>query len=148
MQIVEDYDPRWRPRFEDFSGLPDGEARARALLDAEVATGFDLANGPLQRSLLIRLGPDEHILSFLSHHIVADVSSVGLFVRELALLYPAGGDPERADLPQLPIQYLDYAVWQREKLAGEELERQVDFWRRHLAGAPRALTLPSIRHAP
>jgi amino acid adenylation domain-containing protein len=148
VQLVEDHDQHWRPRFEDFSGLADGEERARALLSAEVATGFDLANGPLQRILLIRLGPQDHVLSFLSHHIVADVSSVGLFVRELALLYSAGGDPARANLPELPVQYLDYAVWQREKLAGEELDRQVDYWRQHLAGAPRALTMPSIRHAP
>jgi amino acid adenylation domain-containing protein len=147
VQLVEEHDPRWRPRFEDFSGMPDGEQRARALLSAEVATGFDLANGPLQRCLLIRLGPEDHVLSFLSHHIVADVSSVGLFVRELALLYSAGGDPAKANLPDLPVQYLDYAVWQREKLAGEELDRQVEYWRQHLAGAPRALTMPSIRHA-
>jgi non-ribosomal peptide synthetase component F len=148
IQVVEHFDEDWRPWFEDFSGLDDGLERAYALLGAEVATGFDLANGPLLRCLVIRLGPEDHVLSFLSHHIVADVSSVGLFVRELALLYSAGGDPEQADLPELPVQYLDYAVWQREKLAGEELDRQVDYWRRHLTGAPRALTMPTIQHAP
>ncbi|HEV2088950.1 MAG TPA: condensation domain-containing protein, partial [Cryptosporangiaceae bacterium] len=74
---------------------------------------------------------------------VCDNGSVALFVQELSALYRAGGDADRADLPALPIQYRDFAVWQREWLAGEAIERQLGYWRQHLAGAPRELTLSS-----
>ncbi|GIF62806.1 hypothetical protein Ais01nite_08410 [Asanoa ishikariensis] len=146
IQVVDPLDDGWRPRFEDFSALADGVARAKALMGEQVATGFDLANGPLVRCLVVKLGENDHLISMISHHVVADVVSVGLFVRELGMLYQAGGDPVAGGLPELPIQYLDYAVWQRERLAGAELDRQVDYWRDHLDGAPRALTMPAQAH--
>ncbi|HEV2087565.1 MAG TPA: amino acid adenylation domain-containing protein [Cryptosporangiaceae bacterium] len=149
VQVVDDLDADWRLRVEDFSSPDgDGDERARRLMAEQVSTGFDLARGPLVRCLVIRLSETDHLISMISHHIVADVVSVGLFVRELGALYQAGGDPDRAGLPGLAIQYRDYAVWQRERLSGPELDRQVEYWREHLAGAPRALTMPTTQHAP
>ncbi|WP_369916120.1 condensation domain-containing protein [Plantactinospora sp. KBS50] len=148
VQVVDPLPADWRLRIEDFRSLDDREERAQRLMAEEVGTGFDLANGPMVRCVVVRLSDTEHLIGMISHHIVADVASVGLFVRELGALYQAGGDPVRAGLPELPIQYLDYAVWQRERLSGAELDRQVDYWRDHLAGAPRALTMPTTAHSP
>ncbi|WP_433389500.1 amino acid adenylation domain-containing protein [Micromonospora sp. KLBMP9576] len=148
IQVVDEIDEEWRLRVEDLSAVDDREAVARRLTGDEVSWTFDLAAGPLIRCLVVRLGETDHLISMISHHIVADVVSVGLFVRELGMLYQAGGDLAASGLPELPVQYLDYAVWQRERLAGEELDRQVDYWRDHLAGAPRALTMPTIQHTP
>lgn len=147
VQIVDDLADDWHLRFEDVSGRPDGEDRARELMDADAAAPFSLEHGPLVRCLLIRVGEAEHLLSITAHHIVCDDWSVGVFVRELSALYAVGGDPERADLPALEIQYRDFAVWQRRWLTGEYLQRQVDYWREHLAGAPASLALPSRRRS-
>jgi amino acid adenylation domain-containing protein len=148
MPVVDDLARDWHLRVEDFRSQPNGPELARHLVAEQVTTGFDLARGPLIRCLVIRLSETEHVVSMISHHIVMDEVSLVLFVRELGMLYQAGGDPDRAGLAELPIQYLDYAVWQRERLSSPELDRQVDYWRDHLAGAPRALTMPTIRHSP
>jgi acyl carrier protein len=121
---------------------------ARRLADEQATTIFDMAAGPLLRCLLIKVAEDEHLLSVTAHHIVCDNWSIGLFAREFAALYAAGGDVERAGLPALPIQYRDYAVWQRRWLAGDALAEQVEYWRKHLAGAPATLALPTTgRHS-
>lgn len=149
VQVVDDLGDNWRLRVEDLTGLDgDRAGAARRLMDEQFTTPFDLASGPLFRCLLIRLGDTEHNLSVTAHHIVSDVWSVGLFGQELSMLYQAGGDVERAGLPPLPIQYRDYAVWQRNWLAGEVLESHVDYWRRHLTGAPPALALPTGQRSP
>lgn len=143
VQIVDDLDDDWHIALVDLAGAPDGLTTADRLADEEAATAFDLARGPLFRCLLIRLSDSEHVLSVTAHHIVCDDWSVGLFVRELAALYRVDGEVERAGLPVLGVQYRDYAVWQQRWLTGETLEQLVDYWRRHLAGAPPALALPT-----
>ncbi len=124
---------------------PSAERAARDILDEELERPFDLESGPLLRCVLIRLADDEHVLGITMHHIVSDAWSIGLFVRELTALYRAGGDPGRAGLDPLVVQYRDYAVWQREWLTGEALELRLRHWREHLEGAPRALALPTAQ---
>lgn len=150
VQVIDDPDDGWQIRIRDLTGLRGQgvqtvEREAERLLDEELSEPFDLTTGPLIRCLLIRLGDTDHALGVTMHHIVSDAWSIGLFVRELTALYQAGGDPERAGLAPLPVQYLDYAVWQRGWLTGEALEYQVSHWRRHLHDAPRVLALPTVQ---
>ncbi|HEX2079519.1 MAG TPA: amino acid adenylation domain-containing protein, partial [Longimicrobium sp.] len=112
------------------------------------ATPFDLERGPLFRARLLRLADDDHVLLGAMHHIVSDGWSMGVFWRELVTLYHAFRAGEPSPLPELPIQYADFAVWQRRWLSGERLERQVAWWREHLAGAPALLELPTDRPRP
>ncbi|HSS75467.1 MAG TPA: amino acid adenylation domain-containing protein, partial [Thermoanaerobaculia bacterium] len=109
---------------------------------AEALRPFDLAAGPILRTRLLRLAPEEHVLLLTVHHIAADLWGVAVLIREVAEIYSG------KELPELPVQYADFAVWQREWLSGEELERQLAFWRRELAGAPPALELPTDRPRP
>jgi hypothetical protein len=116
---------------------PDGREREVARwAAAEAARPFDLRQGPLLRSRLLRLDAAEHVLLLTLHHIVSDRWSMGVLMGELAALYT------RQPLPPLPLQYADYAVWQREWLQGEVLERQLAYWRERLAELP-ALQLPA-----
>jgi len=149
VQVVDDLDENWRLSVADLTDV-DGDRAGVALrlMDEQFTTPFDLAEGPLLRCLLIRLSDTEHQLSVTAHHIISDVWSVGLFGRELSALYRAGGDVDRAGLPALPIQYRDYSVWQRGWLVGNALESHVGYWRRHLAGAPPALALPTAQLSP
>jgi len=112
----------------------DGEA-ARLALD-EARRPFDLRRGPLWRARLLRLSEEEHVLLLTMHHIVCDGWSIGVLVRELGVLYEAFTRGEESPLSELPLQYADYSVWQREWLRGETLERQLAYWRERLAGAP------------
>ncbi|HEU0300075.1 MAG TPA: condensation domain-containing protein, partial [Longimicrobium sp.] len=112
------------------------------------ATPFDLERGPLFRARLLRIAEDDHVLLAAMHHIVSDGWSMGVFWRELITLYRAFADGQPSPLPELPIQYADFAVWQRRWLSGERLERQVAWWREHLAGAPALLELPTDRPRP
>ena len=136
----------------DLAGLPaaDREAAALRLGADEAAFPFDLATGPLARACLLRLAAsgEEHALLLTLHHIVSDGWSLGIFVRELAAFYSAALAGRPAELPPLPVQYADFAVWQRGWLAGAELERQLAWWREHLAGAPAVLDLPADRPRP
>jgi len=137
----------------DLSGLPEGarEAPALALAGAETVRPFDLARGPLLRGLLLRLGEQDHIAALTMHHIVSDGWSLGLLVREVGTLYPvfAEGRPSPVSpLPEPPVQYADFAAWQRDWLHGEALERQISFWRQQLAGLPPLLALPTDRARP
>ncbi|HEU0080094.1 MAG TPA: condensation domain-containing protein, partial [Longimicrobiaceae bacterium] len=113
-----------------------------------LATPFDLAHGPLFRARLVRIAEDDHVLLGAMHHIVSDGWSMGVFWSELVTLYHAFREGRPSPLPELPIQYADFAVWQREWVAGERLERQVAWWREHLAGAPALLELPTDRPRP
>ncbi|MGJ7902565.1 amino acid adenylation domain-containing protein, partial [Lysobacter sp. 1R34A] len=129
----------------------DAPAREQALARLgleEARAPFDLARGPLIRGRLLRLRDDEHVLLVTQHHIVSDGWSIGVLVREVAALYAAFHDRRADPLPPLPIQYADYARWQREWLQGETLRQQVEFWRGHLRGAPALLELPSDRPRP
>ncbi|MDP7041436.1 MAG: condensation domain-containing protein, partial [Gammaproteobacteria bacterium] len=103
---------------------------------------FDLAAGPLLRVHLLSAGARDHILLIVMHHIVSDGWSLGIFMRELAALY--AGDA----LPPLPVQYSDYAAWQRATLSGVELERELGYWREQLTGSPAVLELPADRPRP
>jgi non-ribosomal peptide synthetase component F len=149
LQVVDDPDDDWRIRVIDLTGpggrADDVEREARRLLDEELTRPFDLTTGPLIRCLLIKLNDNEHALGVTMHHIVSDAWSIGLFVREMTALYQAGGDPRRAGLSPLPVQYRDYAVWQRGWLSGDALEHQISHWRGHLRGAPRVLALPTVQ---
>ncbi|MEW9682768.1 amino acid adenylation domain-containing protein [Pseudomonas sp. TE50-2] len=117
-------------------------------LQAEAVVPFDLVEGPLLRASLLRLGDEHHVLLLTLHHIVADGWSLGVLTRELGALYPAMCQGLADPLPALAIQYGDYAVWQRRWLAGEQLQRQADYWRQALDGAPSLLSLPSDRPRP
>lgn len=119
-----------------------GDEALRARLQQYAAEPFDLAAGPLLRVTLLEVGPAEHILLVVIHHIIADGASMRILFRELAALYEARCAGAPAVLSELPVQYADYAVWQRSWLDGTELERQTDYWRTQLADLPPLLELP------
>jgi amino acid adenylation domain-containing protein len=141
---------RLDPPVIDLGGLPaeTRESEAWRLIETETARPFDLARGPLARALLVRLEAEHHLALFNLHHIVADGWSLGVLMQELGTLYAAFAAGRPSPLPPLPVQYADYAVWQRQWLQGERLEEQVAFWRERLAGAPAALDLPFDRPRP
>ncbi len=116
--------------------------------EAEARTPFDLEQGPLIRGRLVKLGEQEHVLLITMHHIVSDGWSQGVLARELGALYEAYRAGNADPLPALPIQYADYAVWQRRWLASGELQRQGAYWEQALAGAPTLLGLPTDRARP
>ncbi|HEU4562699.1 MAG TPA: amino acid adenylation domain-containing protein, partial [Longimicrobium sp.] len=120
----------------------------RELVVESGARPFDLSAGPLFRASLLRLGAEEHVLLLSQHHIVSDGWSMGVLYRELSALYEAYREGRESPLPALPVQYADYAVWQREQLEGEALERQLAYWRVRLAGAPELLELPADHPRP
>ncbi|MCC6698260.1 MAG: amino acid adenylation domain-containing protein [Candidatus Hydrogenedentes bacterium] len=134
----------------DLSALPDGErdGAVRRLVREALRKPFDLTEGPLFRALLVRLDAAEHVLGVSMHHTVSDGWSMGVFARELELSYSAFAAGEQPDMPTLPIQYADFAEWQRDYLRGEVLDQQVCFWKQHLKGAPPALDLPTDRPRP
>jgi hypothetical protein len=123
----------------------DSEARRR--MQQEAQEPFDLEHGPLIRARLLRLSGEEHWLLLTMHHIVTDGWSSGVLVRELSVLYGAYSRGEESPLPALPVQYADYAVWQREWLQGETLEQQLGYWKPVLADLP-VLDLPTDRPRP
>jgi len=133
----------------DVSDVPESErhARALALVDEQAKRPFDLAIGPVLRAALLRLGPQEHVLLICVHHIVSDGWSAWVFERELSVAYGALVAGRALELPELALQYADYAVWQREWLTGEVLERQLGYWKEQLAELP-TLELPTDRTRP
>ncbi|MFS2012486.1 amino acid adenylation domain-containing protein [Azospirillum sp. CT11-132] len=135
---------------EDLSGLPpeERESCARAREEEHARTPFDLAAGPLLRARLLRMDKHRHRLLFAMHHMIADGWSVGVLCRDLATAYRAARAGGAPDWPPLPVQYADYAVWQRSLLSGERLARETAFWRDRLTGAPTALALPTDRPRP
>jgi amino acid adenylation domain-containing protein len=135
---------------EDLSGLVEAnrEAAVRRRASEDAARPFDLSAGPLFRAALLRLGEEDHVLLFSMHHIVSDGWSMGVFFGELSALYEAYREGRESPLPDLAVQYADYAVWQREQLEGEVLERQLAYWRERLAGAPELLELPTDHPRP
>ena len=124
------------------------EAEAQRLLRQEAGRPFDLAQGPLIRTLLLRLEEFEHILLVNTHHIVTDGWSMGIFQRELSVLYEAVIDGQESPLSDLPIQYTDYAVWQREWFAGDVYESQLKFWKKQFETLPPVLNLPADHARP
>ncbi|MEO8445315.1 MAG: condensation domain-containing protein, partial [Gammaproteobacteria bacterium] len=124
------------------------EAELRECLGRLASHTFNLREGPLLRVFLVALAPDDHALLLLTHHIVSDAWSSGVLFRDLAASYAALVQGRSPALPNLPVQYADFAAWQRDWLAGPELERQAAYWRQHLAGAPPLLDLPLDRPRP
>ncbi|APR77523.1 Malonyl CoA-acyl carrier protein transacylase [Minicystis rosea] len=138
-----------RPTICDLGALPppEREARVRAAAAEEAATPFDLARGPLLRAKLLRLDADAHVLLLSVHHIVSDAQAQSVLHDELGTLYDAFVQGEPSPLPELPVQYADFAAWQRRWLSGEVLEKQLAYWRSTLAGAV-VLDLPTDRPRP
>jgi hypothetical protein len=134
----------------DLAELPaaEREREARALARAEAGRSFDLAREAVLRVVVLRLAPGEHVALFTLHHVAGDGWSVGVLVREVAALYASFSRGEASPLPELPVQYADYAAWQRRWLQGEVLERQLAFWVTWLTGAPLCLDLPEARPRP
>ena len=131
----------------DLTTLPENarEDATRARVRELARVPFDLARDPQLRVALIRLAADDHVLFLCSHHIASDGWSGGILLRELGALYDAERRGARAELPPLPVQYVDFAEWQRTTLAGERLEQVLGYWRTQLAGAPQELELPMDR---
>ncbi|HEX7240019.1 MAG TPA: amino acid adenylation domain-containing protein, partial [Longimicrobiaceae bacterium] len=143
VQVVLDAAPVALP-VADLRGLPSEsrEAEARRLASEEATRPFDLAAGPLLRVSVVRLEEAEWAVLFTMHHVVSDGWSMGVLIREVSALH--AGEP----LPALPVQYADYAVWQRAWLTGEVLESRLDFWRDELRSSPPVLELPTDRPRP
>jgi amino acid adenylation domain-containing protein/non-ribosomal peptide synthase protein (TIGR01720 family) len=131
----------------DLRGHPEPAAEALRLAHVEALRPFDLARGPLIRARLLQLGDADWALVLSLHHIVSDGWSMGVFGRELSALYGAYAGGREPDLPDLPIQYADFAVWQRSWLSGERLDEQIAYWRERLADLP-PLELPLDRPRP
>ncbi len=131
----------------DLAFLPAAvrDEEAARLTGEAARSPFDLARDPMLRVSLLSLAPQEHLVLAVQHHIVSDGWSIGVLTRELAALYAAFTAGAASPLPELAIQYADYAAWQRRFLSGERLEAELAFWRQHLAGAPAALDLPTDR---
>jgi acyl carrier protein len=131
----------------DLTATPEGEreteARKRAM--EEVKQPFRLATGPLLRASLLKLSDTDHVLVLNTHHIISDRWSLGVLSQELATLYEAFLENKPSPLPELAIQYVDYAVWQRQYLSGSVLDQQLAYWKQQLEGAPPVLEIPTDR---
>ena len=134
----------------DLSALPARarEPEARRIVEEESAKPFHLASDLMFRALLLKLHEQDHVLLVTTHHIASDGWSLGIVESELAAFYEAALSGNASTLPELPIQYADYAVWQRDWLQGEVLEEQLAYWRKRLGGAPPVLSLPTDRERP
>jgi amino acid adenylation domain-containing protein len=144
VQVI-DPNPIWELSMVNLEGK---EAETEKLAYRESQTPFDLTKSPLLRVTLLKLQPEKHILLINMHHIISDGWSIGIFVRELSHLYGAFVAGEKPTLADLPIQYADFAVWQRQWLQGKVLAAQLEYWKRQLADAPPLLELPSDRPRP
>lgn len=148
-QVVRDIDHFPIP-FESLMDLPEQDRMqaVKSKVEQEVRTSFDLSVGPLIRARLYKLDDNKHGLIVTMHHIVTDGWSMGVFVREISALYAAERMGAQAPLPELEIQYADFAAWQRDWLQGDELDRQLSYWRKALHAAPAQLALPFDRPRP
>src|SRR5262245_27369725 len=131
----------------DFAAAADAEAQALSWAGAEARRPFDLSTGPLARASLVKIDAHDHLLVVVFHHIVVDGWSIGVFCRELAACYAARIEGTRAELSDLPIQFGDYAAWQRRSLEGAGLERLLGYWTTQLAGS-EPLEFPTDRPRP
>ena len=136
--------------FVDLQNLPfdEREVEAQRLATNEAQQPFDLEREPLVRVMVLQLGSSEYVFLLIVHHIIFDGWSTGVFIRELAALYEAKCTGKPLILPELPVQYADFAVWQRYWLTGEVLETQLNYWKQQLKDAPTLLELPTDRPRP
>ncbi|HTE51610.1 MAG TPA: amino acid adenylation domain-containing protein [Kofleriaceae bacterium] len=145
--VIEDEPPALQVIDLGAARAGDREARVQQLRDAATGEPFDLERGPLVRATLVRFRDDRHLLLFGMHHIVSDAWSLGIAAQEIGASYQALAGNREPDLPPLPVQYSDFAAWQRAWLGSAELEAELAYWRSRLAGAPRASILPGDRPA-
>ncbi len=134
----------------DLRELPDAERKieVRRLIAEEGQKPFQLSSAPLLRCLLIRNEEEEHVFILTMHHIITDGWSMGVFLHELAVLYEAYFEQRASSLPELQVQYADFAVWQRNWLRGEVFDRLLNYWQAQLKGVPARLELPTDRPRP
>ncbi|RCJ26208.1 non-ribosomal peptide synthetase [Nostoc minutum NIES-26] len=150
-EIVRTSDPlaptSWTLSIIDCEDLPTSEKEIalQQLVQKQAIQGFNLADEPLVRATLVVLSETEHALLIYIHHIVSDGWSMGVFIRELAALYNAYSQGQPSPLAPLPIQYADFAIWQRQWLQGDVLQSQLSYWQQQLANAPTLLSLPTDR---
>ncbi len=135
-------------RIVDLTGPNCDEAEAQRVADAEVRRRFDLTHGPLFHCVLIRLSAEHHVLVLTMHHIVTDAWSEEVLLHELSVLYSAFASGEPSPLAPLPIRYSDFAVWQRERIAGDVLHNQLEYWLQQLEGLPPLLEIPTDHPRP
>ncbi|HWN45491.1 MAG TPA: amino acid adenylation domain-containing protein, partial [Thermoanaerobaculia bacterium] len=149
---VQRFHPAWEVPLPqvDLSGLPADrrEDEAERVLALECRRSFDVASLPLVRWTLVRFGPEDHAWLHAEHHLVHDGWSFNLLLEELAALYAAFREGRPSPLPGLPLQFADWAVWQREWMRGKEAAAQIEWWKRNLAGRPAVLELPTDRPRP
>jgi amino acid adenylation domain-containing protein/non-ribosomal peptide synthase protein (TIGR01720 family) len=133
----------------DLRGLPPAEREAEMLrlIGREARRPFDLATGPLFRALAMQLAPEEHAVLLTLHHVVSDGWSMDVLIREIVTLYAAFAAGRTSPLPELPIQYADFAIWQRQWLQGDRLESQLAYWKQQLGGVA-VLDLPTDQPRP
>ncbi|MBD2521399.1 non-ribosomal peptide synthetase [Nostoc sp. FACHB-133] len=136
------------PLGEASAEVTEQKTAAQKLLEQKAIESFDLAHDPLIRATLIVLSPTEQWLLVCMHHVVFDGWSIGLFIQELQALYNAYSQGQPSPLLPLPIQYADYAIWQRQWLVGEVLQNHLSYWEKQLANAPTFLPLPTDRPRP
>ena len=157
--VVEDGEPlqkvessiEFRLQLLDLSNEEDAENRRKQALEIvmqQSAKPFDLESAPLLRGTLIRVGERSHILALSIHHIVVDEWSMGILQQEMALLYSAYVQGQESPLKELPVQYADYTLWQAQWLQGEVFVRQMEYWKKQLAGMPEVLELPTDKPRP
>jgi amino acid adenylation domain-containing protein len=134
----------------DLSGMEteEREREANRILVAEGKRKFDFVHDLMLRTILMRLGNDEHILLLVSHHIASDGQSKAALFRELKTFYLAYCEGKTVELPPLPIQYSDFAMWQRDWMSGDVLHQHLAFWKETLSGAPTLLELPTDNPRP
>src|SRR5581483_7520934 len=122
--------------------------QASHLTKLHAGAAFDLRHGPLLRVTLLKVNVDEYLLLITMHHTISDGWSMSVLKQELIMIYQAHSQGQSPELPALPIQYADYALWQRQRLQGEVLQHHLEYWRRQLQGSPAILTLPTDRPRP
>ena len=132
----------------DLGRFDDRKEETLKIAAREAQQPFDLGQGPLMRVKLLRLSEDEHILLLMMHHIISDEWSIGVLLREMGILYEAFKTGRTPALPDLPVQYGDFAIWQQKRLQGEVFEKQLSYWKQQLEGLPPVLELPADHTRP
>ena len=148
-QVIDPWEPRRLDR-EDLTNLTaqELEVEVRRITNEEAGTGFDLRRGPLIRVKVLRLEEEQHVALFTMHHIVSDGWSMEILIREIGALYKAYLLGQESPLSELPIQYADYAKWQRQYLTDKVLEKHLAYWKKQLSGPLPALDLPAAHARP
>jgi len=149
VQIIQ-HQTKFKLPMADLSRLPGAEREREAarLTQEETLRRFDLAKGPLVRPTLLRMSDDEHIIICTMHHIVGDGQSFEVVIAEMSQIYSTFSQGQPSPLPELSVQYVDYAAWQRQWWQGEGLEMRLAYWRKQLADAPERMNLPLARPRP